>query len=339
MNDDGHDERDRRAARSHGRCAEDDRCCALRGGVPTGQSSATASWCCRPFRTDASSTSIRAARSTRRACCSCSRIATRRSCPSTAAQPSSRRPDACCRCCRTTSSITTASRSPSWSPTRSSMRRMPRRSVRASYAGAACRHRFRRRRAQMRTSRKEAGRKPADVTWGDLEAAERAAEVRVDVTYSTPMQNHNPMEPHATVARMGRRSPDALRRDAVRLRRARDRREDAWHVRRPTCASSRHSSAAASAARAPSWSHVVLAAMAREAVQRPVKLVVDAAADVRAGRRSPADVAADRARRRRATVRSPHVRHEVVSHTSDFEDFVEPSALQSRRCCTRARTA
>src|SRR5262249_14934642 len=35
---------------------------------------------------------------------------------------------------------------------------------------------------------------------GDFAAAYASAEVRIEQTYSTPMEHHNPMEPHATVA-------------------------------------------------------------------------------------------------------------------------------------------
>ncbi|MET0792786.1 MAG: molybdopterin cofactor-binding domain-containing protein, partial [Polyangiaceae bacterium] len=38
---------------------------------------------------------------------------------------------------------------------------------------------------------------PADSQRGDLEAGLKSAKVRVDQTYTTPVQNHNPMEPHA----------------------------------------------------------------------------------------------------------------------------------------------
>lgn len=39
-----------------------------------------------------------------------------------------------------------------------------------------------------------------DSARGDFEAAFAASEVKIDVTYDTPMQNHNAMEPHATMA-------------------------------------------------------------------------------------------------------------------------------------------
>ncbi|MDE2448860.1 MAG: xanthine dehydrogenase family protein molybdopterin-binding subunit [Gammaproteobacteria bacterium] len=41
---------------------------------------------------------------------------------------------------------------------------------------------------------------PTDTDEGDAEAAFAAAEVRLDATYSTPMEHNQPMEPHSTVA-------------------------------------------------------------------------------------------------------------------------------------------
>ena len=55
---------------------------------------------------------------------------------------------------------------------------------------------------------------------GDVDAGLAAADVRIEAEYTTPIETHNPMEPHATVARWRRRRADAARLDAVRLRRA-----------------------------------------------------------------------------------------------------------------------
>jgi len=41
---------------------------------------------------------------------------------------------------------------------------------------------------------------PTDTDEGDAEAAFGAAEVRMDATYSTPMEHNQPMEPHSTIA-------------------------------------------------------------------------------------------------------------------------------------------
>ena len=41
---------------------------------------------------------------------------------------------------------------------------------------------------------------PGDVSYGDTESGLRAAEIKIDQVYTTPIQHHNPMEPHATMA-------------------------------------------------------------------------------------------------------------------------------------------
>src|SRR5207249_1797914 len=46
----------------------------------------------------------------------------------------------------------------------------------------------------------KAVRSEPDASWGDRAAGLAAAEVKVDAIYTTPMETHNPMEPHATLA-------------------------------------------------------------------------------------------------------------------------------------------
>ncbi len=45
------------------------------------------------------------------------------------------------------------------------------------------------------------GTRPPDSNRGDPDGVLAAAPVRVEATYTTPVEHHNPMEPHATVAR------------------------------------------------------------------------------------------------------------------------------------------
>ncbi len=44
------------------------------------------------------------------------------------------------------------------------------------------------------------GERPPDSRRGDPDAAFAAAPIKLDVTYTTPVEHHNPMEPHATIA-------------------------------------------------------------------------------------------------------------------------------------------
>jgi xanthine dehydrogenase YagR molybdenum-binding subunit len=74
------------------------------------------------------------------------------------------------------------------------------------------------------------------------------------------------------------------------------------------------------------WSHVVLAAICAQKVQRPVKIVVDRQQMFGpVGGRPQTSQRIALGARRDGTL--THVRHDVLSHTSDFEDFVEPSAV------------
>ena len=42
---------------------------------------------------------------------------------------------------------------------------------------------------------------PGDQSWGDVDAGLKNAALRIDQVYTTPIHHHNPMEPHATIAR------------------------------------------------------------------------------------------------------------------------------------------
>jgi len=172
---------------------------------------------------------------------------------------------------------------------------------------------------------KQAGQKPPDVHWGDPEAGRREAQVHVDVRCTTPMQNHNPIEPHATTAHWqdGRLTLyDATQYvSGVRETVAKTLgiAPDNVRVISPFVGGGFGCKGSA-------WSHVTLAAMCAQKVQRPVKLVVDRQQMFGpvGGRPQTAQRIALGARHDGALT---YVRHDVVSHTSDFEDFVEPSGL------------
>jgi xanthine dehydrogenase YagR molybdenum-binding subunit len=41
---------------------------------------------------------------------------------------------------------------------------------------------------------------PGDMSWGEVQVGLDEAEIKIDQLYTTPMQHHNPIEPHATIA-------------------------------------------------------------------------------------------------------------------------------------------
>jgi len=175
---------------------------------------------------------------------------------------------------------------------------------------------------------KEAAQKQPDVGWGDMDAGQRAAEVKVDATYTTPMQNHNPIEPHATIAHW--------QGDHLTLYDSTQYVSGVRETVSKTLGISADNVRVISpfvgggfGCKGSAWSHVTLAAMCARQVQRPVKLVVDRQQMFGpvGGRPQTSQHVALGARRDGSLT---FVHHDVVSSTSDFEDFVEPSAVVSR---------
>ena len=172
-------------------------------------------------------------------------------------------------------------------------------------------------------------RGPADWHKGDVEAALSGAAVRVDQTYSTPTENHNPMEPHGTVVVW--RGDDHLT--------VYDSTQGVFNVRRRLAslfglrpANVRVISlfiGGGFGCKGTPWSHVALAAMAARAAGRPVRLSLTrhqmfSLVGHRPVTRQRVALGADRHGRLLA------MRHDVTSATSRFDEFVEPAAGQTR---------
>lgn len=169
---------------------------------------------------------------------------------------------------------------------------------------------------------------PVDSQRGDPDTALRSAQHRVDVTYNTPIENHNPMEPHSTVA--------------------------VWEGNRLTLAEStqwvlgtRNMVAGqlglppervrvvtpfvggGFGAKGQPWPHPTLAAIAAKRLGRPVKLVLTREQMFSQTGHRPAtqqrfQLGADAGGRLTAVV------HDTVSTTSRFDPFVEASGEVTR---------
>lgn len=199
--------------------------------------------------------------------------------------------------------------------------------VRVEAPGQPARVDFDAAKSTVRTPEKVQG-KPADTERGDLAAGLRSAAAVMEATYTTPVEHHNPMEPHATVAVWN---------------------GDALTVYDSTQAISGDQRAIAAAlgmapekvtvicpyvgggfgCKGSSWSHVSLAAMAAHHVGRPVKLVLD--------RTHMFGPVGNRPRTEQSLVLAVSadgaltaMRHAVVSETSMLEDWTESSALLTR---------
>lgn len=167
-----------------------------------------------------------------------------------------------------------------------------------------------------------------DNAWGDAAKALESADVRIDATYTTPYEHHNPMEPHATVAQWegGRLTlwDSTQYVSGVREAVAKTLGMPAENVRVVSpfvgggfgCKGS-------------TWSHVVLAAMAARSAGRPVKLVLERPqmfGPVGGRPRTEQRIELGATREGKLVA----LRHDVVSHTSRFEDFTEPSTQPTR---------
>ncbi len=167
-----------------------------------------------------------------------------------------------------------------------------------------------------------------DLSWGNPESAMTAASVKHEATYTTPMESHNPMEPHATLA--------------------------VWDGDKLTVYDSTQGVAGTKGALAKklgvdaekvrvispyvgggfgckgsAWSHVVLSAMAAKQLRRPVRLVLERTqmfgpVGYRPRTEQRIALGADR------EGKLVSITHDVISHTSTFEDWTESSAAVTR---------
>jgi xanthine dehydrogenase YagR molybdenum-binding subunit len=171
------------------------------------------------------------------------------------------------------------------------------------------------------------GQEP-DSARGDVDGGWHAAAHRMEATYTTPLEHHNPLETHATLAAWdGDRLTlwDSTQyvhgvRQAIaqRLGMAKDK----VRVVNPFVGG-------AFGCKGSMWSHVVLAALAARKVKRPVRLVVE-----RTQMFGPVGNRPFTQQRLRlaagADGKLTALEHQVHAETARIEDWMEPSALVSR---------
>jgi len=204
----------------------------------------------------------------------------------------------------------------------------------ATHAAALVRLEYRAQRPEMdlaaapRFVPQEIFGEPADGRRGDPAAALAAAPVRIDRTYRTPTEHHNPLESHATIARW----------DGDRLTLV-DSSQWAFGVRDRIAAIFGLPASGVRVivpyvgggfgSKGQPWSHVALAAMAAKLVGRPVKLVVTrpqmfAWIGHRPQTEQRIALGAERDGRLVSVV------HDVLSETSVSDEYVEPCGVFSR---------
>jgi xanthine dehydrogenase YagR molybdenum-binding subunit len=169
---------------------------------------------------------------------------------------------------------------------------------------------------------------PSVVVRGTPEAALAAAPVRIDYVYSTPVEHHNPMEPHASVAEWNGEmltihdATQGVFGTRKRLAQIFGLPLSSVRVICPFVGGGFGSKGSV-------WPHAALAAMAAKAVGRPVKLVVTRPQMFGSVGYRPRTV-------QRVALGATHggkllsTIHTATTQTSVFDEFVEPSTVLTK---------
>ena len=173
------------------------------------------------------------------------------------------------------------------------------------------------------------GRFPTQIARGDLAAGLAAARTRIEATYTTPVETHNAMEPHATIAVWHGADHVTLYDSTQAIFNVRRRLSTMLGLAPENVRVINHFVGGGFGSKGAPWSHVLLAAIAAKVSGRAVKLVVTRAQmQVFVGHRPKTvqkiELGAD------ARGQLTAIRHDVVSETSRYDLFVEACTSVTR---------
>jgi len=170
--------------------------------------------------------------------------------------------------------------------------------------------------------------RPINTQRGDVAAGLRQGPTRLDAVYTTPNEHHNPMEPHATLARWD--GPNLTLYDATQgVSGARGAVAKTLGIPEANVRVLCPFVGGGFGCKGSAWSHVVLAAMAAKQTGRPVRLVLERPQMFgMVGNRPFTDQHIQISARDDGTLTG--MRHDVISSTSTFEDWNESSAIVTR---------
>ena len=169
---------------------------------------------------------------------------------------------------------------------------------------------------------------PGDQSWGDVDAGLAAAEVKIDAVYTTPIQHHNPMEPHATIAQWN--GDHVMLHDATQhITGVQETTAKLFGIPKENVHVVSLFAGGGFGCKGQIWSHAMLAALAAKQVKRPVKLVLDRPqmfGPIGARPRTHQQMTVGATRDGKLTA----IRHVVHSNTSVIEDYLESAAFPTR---------
>jgi xanthine dehydrogenase YagR molybdenum-binding subunit len=202
--------------------------------------------------------------------------------------------------------------------------------VRVRYAAAAPSVTFNRDLSSAYAPAKMSGAgDPSHSSRGDLQAGLAAADARVEQVYTTPFQHHNPMETHATIAVWEAADKLTLYDASQGIFGDRKRVAELLGLQQDNVRVISLYLGGGFGSKGPTWSHVVLCAMAARHVNRPVKLVLarpQMFGPVGCRTETRQTIAAGAKRDGTLTALS----NDTLSHTSSFDEFTEPATMPTR---------
>ena len=210
--------------------------------------------------------------------------------------------------------------------------------VRISYIKEVAQVDFERAKMNPRRPEKAKGA-AADTHRGDVEAGMRNAAVRIEATYTTPIEHHNPMEPHATIAAWDGDfltlydSTQYVSGVKTTVAKTLGMPPEKVRVICPYVGGG-------FGCKGSTWSHVILAAMAARELGQPVKLVLARPQMFGpVGHRPHTEQHIVLAATRDGKLTA--MQHDVIASTSFMEDWLETAALATRMlyACPNQKTS
>jgi xanthine dehydrogenase YagR molybdenum-binding subunit len=169
---------------------------------------------------------------------------------------------------------------------------------------------------------------PGDQSWGNVDAGLAQASTKIDQVYTTPIQHHNPMEPHATIAQWDGKKL-SLHDATQHITGVREKLAAVFGIPKENVSVDSPFTGGGFGCKGQVWSHVVLAALAAKQAGRPVKLVMERPqmfGPVGARPRTHQRVSLGVDSKGKLTA----IRHEVHANTSMIEDYLESAAFPTR---------